>query len=199
MCFFNVQDKSFKVNLRNNFRNELKKKNHEKLFSVFHVLEADPNDVVARVNRREQKQHEDGQQVPGGVALRPLCIFPVFVTAEVPADRAIQFPCADTNWSRPIWEKRAYIYTHIRCVRNHAHTFDLLEIPNRKIGEQSGDAVAHKYLLTIARQCDSYMCVILTCVCRHSVISEQNSYLWLELVVKLSINNFTLRYCHIIR
>jgi len=53
------------------------------------VLEADPNDVVTRVDGREQDQHKNGQQIPGCMTLRPLRVLPVSVTTEIPADRAI--------------------------------------------------------------------------------------------------------------
>lgn len=72
---------------------ELSDERDNKVFYFRHdVLEADPNDIVTRVDRREQDQHENGQQIPGCVTLRPLRVLPVFVTTEIPAYRTIQFP-----------------------------------------------------------------------------------------------------------
>lgn len=56
-------------------------------------LEANPDYVVTRVNRREEEQHEDGQEIPGRVTLRSLEVLPVSVAAEIPADRSVQLPC----------------------------------------------------------------------------------------------------------
>lgn len=71
--------------------------------SAWDILETDPNDVVTRVDRGEQQQHKHRQEIPRRVTLLPLRVLPIFVTAEVPADRAIQLSCqSKEKKKRPI-------------------------------------------------------------------------------------------------
>lgn len=75
--------------IRNDLVGVSGERNNEEFYFRHDVLEADPNDVVTRVDGREQDQHKNGQQIPGRMTLRPFRVLPVSVTTKIPADRAI--------------------------------------------------------------------------------------------------------------